>query len=374
MGISVDPEVVAGLVPEATLTVQARSAAAPAQLLAGLRAAAADLSGVSGQWRAALSSEGEWQGPRYVGPVVPLPDGPAVVVDVGAMPPAVLRDLPRVLVDRLAGAGVTDAVLVRPPNSVWRYEPLRELAPAARALLRARPRDGVPGAAALLDAAAEWLGGEGHEAPLRGLILSVEVDVEPAAVGEVIGPVLAAGSPAVLVRTGFAGTAAAAALDSKSDGRAEAAFTLAGEAGAAALHRQRDVIRSHAADLVWAGITIEPDANGLLWTRWWDRDDGGSARPTVDGLSDILVPDAMWCQVLSAGHIERLGGPPPGAVEVTPGRFELTVGEPDQWRPGHPDRDEVRAAGRELVAGCLVTAGEAKQLARERIHQARRRA
>jgi hypothetical protein len=86
----------------------------------------------------------------------------------------------------------------------------------------------------------------------------------------------------------------------------------------------------------------------------------------VQRLADTLVPDAMWCQILAPSHLDRLGGAPPGAVEVAPDRFELTVGEPEQWLPGHPDRPAVQARGRELLAGCLVTAEEADAIAQQR--------
>jgi hypothetical protein len=91
----------------------------------------------------------------------------------------------------------------------------------------------------------------------------------------------------------------------------------------------------------------------------------------VEKLRDILVPDAMWYQLLSAGHLARLGGPPPNAVEVAPHRFELTIGEPQQWLPNHPDRDAVRAHGRELLANCLVTEDEAIAMTIQRIRHHR---
>jgi hypothetical protein len=79
----------------------------------------------------------------------------------------------------------------------------------------------------------------------------------------------------------------------------------------------------------------------------------------------------MWYQMLSRGHVERLGGPPPGAVALGADRFELTIGEPNQWLPGHPDRDALQDHGRALLARCLVTAEEATALTRQRVRQAR---
>jgi hypothetical protein len=57
----------------------------------------------------------------------------------------------------------------------------------------------------------------------------------------------------------------------------------------------------------------------------------------------------MWYQVLSGTQLARLGGPPPGAAELAGGRFELTIGEPEQWVPGHRDHDAIRARARYLL-------------------------
>jgi hypothetical protein len=81
----------------------------------------------------------------------------------------------------------------------------------------------------------------------------------------------------------------------------------------------------------------------------------------------------MWCQVLSAGHVERLGGPPTGARRLDGDRWELVVGEPEQWVPGHRDLARVREEARDLLRACLVDADEAFSLARQRMAEARER-
>jgi hypothetical protein len=68
-----------------------------------------------------------------------------------------------------------------------------------------------------------------------------------------------------------------------------------------------------------------------------------------------------------------LGGAPSGARPLADGRVELTVGEAEQWVPGHPDRPGVLARARELLAGCLVDEGTALTLTRDRLAQARAR-
>ena len=43
------------------------------------------------------------------------------------------------------------------------------------------------------------------------------------------------------------------------------------------------------------------------------------------------------------------GGLPPGAAELASGRFELTIGEPEQWVPGHRDHKAIRARARHIL-------------------------
>jgi hypothetical protein len=81
------------------------------------------------------------------------------------------------------------------------------------------------------------------------------------------------------------------------------------------------------------------------------------------------VPEAMWYQILSPGHLDRLGGAPPGAVPLRDGRVELTVGEPEQWLPGHPDAAAIRRHARDLLAGCLVDQGQAVAMMADRLRR-----
>jgi hypothetical protein len=68
----------------------------------------------------------------------------------------------------------------------------------------------------------------------------------------------------------------------------------------------------------------------------------GEFRPGQDQIP-------MWYQVLSQAQLERLRGLPPGAAELASGRFELTIGEPEQWVPGHRDHKAVRARARHIL-------------------------
>lgn len=40
---------------------------------------------------------------------------------------------------------------------------------------------------------------------------------------------------------------------------------------------------------------------------------------------------------------------PAGATELPGGRVEVTIGEPEQWLPGHPDRAAVGNEARRLT-------------------------
>ncbi len=135
------------------------------------------------------------------------------------------------------------------------------------------------------------------------------------------------------------------------------------------LHRLREHVRAHAPGLSWAGISVEPDARDLTTSEWNDRTRSRLVDPNL--VADLLVPDGMWYQILTADHLKRLGGTPPGAVELADGLVELTVGEPEQWLPTHPDQDTVRARARALLAPCLATPDQVQALSGQRMAMAR---
>ena len=43
------------------------------------------------------------------------------------------------------------------------------------------------------------------------------------------------------------------------------------------------------------------------------------------------------------------GNRPAGAAELPGGRVEVTIGEPEQWLPGHPDRAAVENEARRIT-------------------------
>lgn len=106
------------------------------------------------------------------------------------------------------------------------------------------------------------------------------------------------------------------------------------------MRSQRDLIRTRASglsELAWAGVTATGQSMDLLMP------------DTMAGNEDELGP--VWCQVLSEAQLQRLGGPPPAAVELPTGRFELTIGEPEQWVPAHPQQEAIRAHARRILQG-----------------------
>ncbi|GID91441.1 hypothetical protein ACFQFC_10395 [Amorphoplanes digitatis] len=343
--MTVSPEIAAALMPDATITLQVRTPT-PASARTAVEAFA---DGLRGRDPGLVDASGAWLGPKYVGPVVPLPDGPALTIDVGQMPDSLRDGLPARLAGLLADAGVTAAEIIIPPNDMARYLGLRSLRSAARALIR-----GPAGAGWQLTAAEEWFGAT----PPRGLVLSTPVEVPAGKVAATLAPMLAAETTVILIAGADPVESAVAA---EGFGRGELALMHAGPGWPAGMRRQRDLARRFAGRVDWAGVTADADADRLLTTGWWDP-----ARPSAEWLADALVPDAMWFQVLSPGHINRLGEPPEGAEDLGEGRHGLTIGDPEQWLPTHPDSPTVRARARALLAACLSTPTAVAELNRTR--------
>jgi hypothetical protein len=231
----------------------------------------------------------------------------------------------------------------------------------------------------LLGAALAWLRGQpGADRGPVGLVVSAEIPLTWQAAVPVGAAVLGSGPTAsVTLVSDFATTAAAAVVVSGFLGATpRAALTAAGagstpDAVAERMREQRETIRGYPHPLGWAAVGADRDASRMRFWDWEerpeDRPERAEPRRFTEQVSDALIPDAMWYQVLSAGHLERLGGPPEGAVPLRDGTYELTIGEPEQWLPGHPQRAAVLARGRALLDGCLATNQRAMELARARM-------
>lgn len=355
MAITVHPRLLEQLLEEESLLLlQVRSEEDPDLLARALTAAAGDIGAFD-------------EGERAPVPI-PTPEGPMLLLDLADTPVEELPAIPELVVLRLAEAGVRAAEVRVPPERIRELEAVEGWAPAARCWLR-----GHGTAAALLDTAYAWLG---ERAPAgvpwfqwsSGAMFPVTArQARPAA-----DSLLRAGYEATLLAGDFrAGGRALSVLAPSFGDPARAALGVAG-AGTdvpAELHRARELVRAAAGELCWAGVGVEPDARDLLGVTWNDRT--GARRQDPRLVSDQLVPDGLWYQLLTAGHLARLGGPPPGAVELAPGVFELTVGEAAQWLPGHPEQDRVRARARELLAACLVGPDELHALGARRLAELR---
>jgi hypothetical protein len=369
MAVVVLPEVDAELRESQSLLIEVRSDddRLPSAMMA-LRQAIVRLEG--------QSDDGELERPAFVSQPVPLPGAQLLQVDFGSLPNEPVLSVPRLLARELQDGGVRDAVVAVARHG--RLAIVEGFGPAARAYLRGplsalSPEAPPAPPLALLDVAVEWLNVQrrpGDE--LSGFVIGVETPLIPASIRSVATAILSTPPPAAgvtLVASDFASQLAAGSVNgSYHNAVPVASLTAAGRQWTAAelaegMRRLRELIRTHADALVWAGIDTEVDTRRTLYARWEQRASAGQVamprRPDVEHLADVLVPDAMWYQILSAGHLDRLGGRPVGAAPLTAGTVELTIGEPEQWTPGHPDGDAVRARGRELLAGCLVSEPEA---------------
>jgi hypothetical protein len=341
------------------LLVQVRSEDPHDRLTPAVRSAAADIARVDDV--------------KYVSEVFLLPDGPMVMIDPGQ---AVLSDLPGILTGRLTEAGVGTSEVTSPAVIGDRYMTIQSFAPAARAYLRAplgtpigfAPRQAPVG---LLDIVTEWTRAHHTDEEVLGVFVSAETVLTWDAVHGLGGAALSSGAAVALVASDFSSAVASGAVVNNFRGAVPEATLTAAPGTAGHMREQQAVLRNHASELAWAGVTAEVDARDLLSPQWHERE--MTNRPEVDRLSDILVPDAMWYQILSEGHIQRLGGAPPGSAELAGGRVELTIGEPEQWLAGHPDRPAVQAEARRLLAGCLVSSDEAFAITKQRMREARER-
>jgi hypothetical protein len=101
------------------------------------------------------------------------------------------------------------------------------------------------------------------------------------------------------------------------------------------MRSQRDMILAHVNELVWAGVDLETNGSMII----------SPARKDYDEPD----PCPLWFQLLTPEQIRHLGGPPEGSRLLPDGRVELTIGDPEQWVPGHPDQQTVRHRARQLL-------------------------
>jgi hypothetical protein len=371
VAVTVAPEVESVLEEQAVVTLLIRSA--PSDRLEAAVGAAADDIAATGlllttgepviggevfrsdgtRWR---PTEQEWIDkrelwdfacPSYVHGPVPVPDGLLLSMDYHYTPPELSQQTPGLLIGRLNAAGIPDAQITLAPRlSDDCFIALRSFSPVVRASIRADaepyspPHFGdLPSAAILTGLAAAWL--RGQQLPGMQLLAvaagSTEVPLAWENFGPVVGQMLTVDLSTRVIVSDFAGRAATACLGSfGKTGISLAAAARGWSTGqvAAQMRALREVIRPVVGEVAWAGVTTYA---------------------STERAEDVLVEQdeihlgLTWYQMLSPAQLQRMGGPPPQAVELAAGRFELTIGEPEQWIPGHPGHDAIRAHARSIL-------------------------
>jgi hypothetical protein len=343
-------DLVRALVEEGTIYVLVRSPAEPDRLFNALSAAAADIGDI-GFWATEPDpgdpDSGFWEAAEVTGPI-PVPGGGILQIHAGNTPPEMrIGEIPRLLAQSLELAGITDATVGPAPVMGTRYEVLESLGPAVRTVLCGSPP--VPGGdkrsvpSVLIDIAVGWLRGEfrpGWE--LRALLIAAEVPVTWQNLRSVIDEGLRALISVSVIATDFTVGGAAIKLgECLGTGVAMSAARTGWTTAEITSHmrQMRAELREYAQqpELWLASVTAAPDDRSLRLTGLTNWSD------------DFFHP--AWYQILSPERLRRLGGPPPGAAELPGGRVELTVGEPEQWLPGHPDYQAVRDRAAQLLAG-----------------------
>lgn len=320
MVLRVEPGVLNELAAEESVHLQVTGAASHAALVA----AVPDL----------------WElGGSYVSEPVPTPDGPLVFLELTGVPLADVLTIPDLIGARLAEAGISSATLRLAPSDHALLARVEGLGPAVRGWLRMRPESATP-------ALESWLPDGSARYQYSGAVF---VPLRESDSSRLIREVLDAGCDATILAGDL--TSSVRALNWSPTVGLQGSLGAAGGDTVEDLLLARTLVRAAAVRLLWAGVCAEPDAHAITGTTWNDRSGSKLVDPYY-GI-DTLVPDGLWYQVLSEGHLARLGGAPEGSVPLGDGVVELTVGEPEQWVPGHPDLEGVRARARELLGACL---------------------
>jgi hypothetical protein len=331
---------------------------------AALAEAAQDIAGLS-----AGKEFGGARTPSFVSPVIPTPEGPLIQVDAEALSRRLLAEIPELVVRRLREQGVDDAVVDCPT----RPGVLDELGSWPQgAVLHLHPFPGTRTAPAevpstWLDAAVDWLAAGADVHPhVTADVGGFQTAVALADARSLLETARRAGANCLLVR----GDAAAHVRGVHLHHRMGPSLLLAAGGGAEDLHAAvpalRDVGRHLAERAAYAYLSVEPT---LLALRRGVPTVGPIRETVVElvgELADEVALDAFHWQVLTAGHIARLGQPPPGARPLAGGAVEVAVGELDDWLPGSATIDDARARGRAVLDGLLVDVAEAVRLAHAR--------
>lgn len=310
------------------------SAEDPVRLAAALRAAKSDI---------AVLGEGVYRYPYVTDPIA-IPGGYTLLIDLTSIPGDLAVTVTDLVIRRLHKGGIGAAEISSAPEVDDRYSAISSFSPVAQAWLGGtgdRPLDkGITRRLdmRLVELATEWLRQEYHNRMESvALAVSAEVAFNWETAGAVARGILGTLSGTAMFVSDFSSEIASAVLGSfLGTGLSLIAAGADWPAPEVArhMHGQRDLIRAHATELAWAGVTAQTDNRYLL---------------TATLSRTTPVPGTLWYQLLSAHQLRGPGGSPEGAVELSGGKAELTVGEPEQWVPGHPDRNAVMTQARRLI-------------------------
>lgn len=277
-----------------------------------------------------------------------LPDGCLLLADFEAVtPPDARAQIPDILARHLDQDGITEAEISTASQVGSRYDVPGSFTPVARAWLAGPGLSRGSGIfpvlePAIVDAGTRWLSDRlAPGAELRAILAGLDVPVAPEALDAVLAGARRGGTYAMTaVATDFSSFAASTVFGEFlatgiSLSAAGASWTAAEVT--AQMRAQREIIRSSAAgeSLAWAGVTAQPGGRFVF-----------TANP---GARDYRMVGPVWYQLLSADQLQRMGGQPPGATGLPGGRVEVTIGEPEQWLPGHPDRATVETEARRIT-------------------------
>lgn len=305
-----------------------------------------------------------------ISPIAPLPDG--LVLRIDDLSNRV--DTRRRLADAIR-ASLADHGLPRHAVSVVPVDGLGDLDRCRRAaVLRMFPEPaGSVGRLdpAWIDVAAEWVFGDQRpDAEVRIRVLGVERSVRAAEAAGVLHGCAAShvwcdivtGDLDARIRTASISFGAAPHVAIAGGGpRCDDDGLLA------RFELLREVVRELADDIAYACLDFEStfaDLGTGLSNAEWALEGGASPNTVAGRLCDRFVPEVFAYQLLSPLHCARLRESDPDRRWGQPvgGRFELEIGEPEDWLPTSEVRADVRADGWDLLAPLLL-GGE--DLARE---------
>jgi len=332
-----------------------------------LERAGEEIATLDAGWESAIGLHpGDANTPNYVSKVSDSPIGPYIYIDANSMPDEFLHRYPQIVADHLVRAGVTDA-LVTTPDFEGPLDNLLTLPGAVT--LHARPSYGDVLPQAWLAEAVAWVR-EGAED--TGLVAStgpIQVSTSPGQAAELLDTCNRSGSPWLLASDDLRRVRAA-------HGHYQLGPELVVAAGgpdvgdrelAGLAEELRALARRLAPDTIYAFIAMEPDFRDLVaGPHPFDEEDAGPDVVAAARMADLLVPGVFWYQVLSPGHLGRLGTPPEAARPLPGDRMELTLGDAGDWVAGTGRIWELRASGREWLGRLLAGPADAHRMWEER--------